>query len=321
MDTVTNKYEHSEINRSTSPTECREQVPAISSRNMPLLHADLRCEEGAKMITILYVDDEPALLELVRLFLERSGEFRVATSTSAREALANPAIRSYDAIISDYQMPDMDGIAFLKAVREQFGEMPFILFTGKGREEVVIEAINNGADCYVQKGGDPKALFADLAHKVRQAVRRRRAEASLAEQEQRNYDLQNANDLIQSVAPDGHFLFVNAKWLDTLGYTAEDLPDLTIFDVIHEESIDHCTDLFRRVAAGENVGFIDAVFTTRDGRKVYVEGKRTARSWTVNAGIPGGSSRTSPSASGWKRRLPRTTASLTGSLPRSRAES
>jgi|GEM_PF-435836 len=277
MDTVTNKYEHSEINRSTSPTECREQVPAISSRNMPLLHADLRCEEGAKMITILYVDDEPALLELVRLFLERSGEFRVATSTSAREALANPAIRSYDAIISDYQMQDMDGIAFLKAVREEFGEMPFILFTGKGREAVVIEAINNGADVYVQKGGDSKALFADLAHKVRQAVRRRRAEASLMEQEQRNYDLQNANDLIQSVAPDGHFLFVNTKWLDTLGYTAEELPNLTLFDVIHEESIDHCTDLFRRVAAGENVGFIDAVFTTRDGRKVYVEGMANSK--------------------------------------------
>lgn len=239
---------------------------------MPLLHADLRCEEGAKMITILYVDDEPALLELARLFLERSGEFQVATSTSAREVLSSPAIRSYDAIISDYQMPDMDGIAFLKAVREQFGEMPFILFTGKGREEVVIEAINNGADFYVQKGGDPKALFAELAHKVRQAVRRKRAEASLAEQEQRYHDLQNANDLIQSVAPDGHFLFVNAKWLDTLGYTAEDLPDLTIFDVIHEESIGHCMETFRRVISGENVGIIDTVFTTRDGRKIYVEG-------------------------------------------------
>ncbi|MCK9306827.1 MAG: PAS domain S-box protein [Methanoculleus sp.] len=224
------------------------------------------------MISILYVDDEPDLLELARLFLERTGEFQVATSTSAEEALSSPVIRSYDAVISDYQMPGMNGIAFLKTIREQFGDVPFILFTGKGREEVVIEAINNGADFYVQKGGEPRALFAELAHKVRQAVRRKRAEVSLAEQEQRYHDLQNANDLIQSVAPDGHFLFVNKKWLDTLGYTAEELPNLTIFDVIHEESIDHCMETFRRVMAGENMGIIDAVFKTRDGRKVYVEG-------------------------------------------------
>ncbi|HOI59175.1 MAG TPA: response regulator, partial [Methanoculleus sp.] len=78
------------------------------------------------MISVIYVDDEPDLLELVRLFLERSGEFQVATSASARDALANPALRSYDVIISDYQMPGMDGIAFLKAVREQFGDLPFI---------------------------------------------------------------------------------------------------------------------------------------------------------------------------------------------------
>jgi PAS domain S-box-containing protein len=239
---------------------------------MLLWHADLRCEERAKMISILYVDDEPDLLELARLFLERTGEFQVATSTSAEEALSSPVIRSYDAVISDYQMPGMDGIKFLKTVREQFGDVPFILFTGKGREEVVIEAINNGADFYVQKGGEPRALFAELAHKVRQAVRRKRAEVDLAEQEQRYHDLQTANDLIQSVAPDGHFLFVNKKWLDTLGYTAEELPNLTISEVIHEESIDYCMETFRRVTAGENMGIIDAVFKTRDGRKVYVEG-------------------------------------------------
>ena len=144
------------------------------------------------MISVLYVDDEPGLLELSRLFLESTGEFHVATSTSAQEALADPAIRSYDAVISDYQMPGMDGIAFLKVVRERFGDIPFILFTGRGREEVVIEAINNGADFYVQKGGDPKAQFAELAHKVRQAVRRKRAEITLAEQEQRYLDIQNA---------------------------------------------------------------------------------------------------------------------------------
>ncbi|PKG33865.1 response regulator, partial [Methanoregula sp.] len=130
-------------------------------------------------IRALYVDDEPGLLEVTRLFLEKSPEFSVDTAESAQDALDSPAIASCDAIISDYQMPGMDGIAFLKAVREKYGDIPFILFTGRGREEVVIQAINNGADFYLQKGGDPTAQFAELAHKIRQAVSRKRSQDEL----------------------------------------------------------------------------------------------------------------------------------------------
>ena len=61
----------------------------------------------------------------------------------------------YEVIVSDYQMPGMNGIEFLKRLRSQLGHIPFILFTGRGREEVAIEALNCGADFYLQKGGDP----------------------------------------------------------------------------------------------------------------------------------------------------------------------
>lgn len=95
------------------------------------------------MISVLYVDDERDLLEVAKLFLEQSADIRVEIQTSAKDVLASPHIGSYDAIISDYQMPDMDGITFLKSIRATQGKIPFILFTGRGREEVVIEAINN----------------------------------------------------------------------------------------------------------------------------------------------------------------------------------
>ncbi|MDP3395222.1 MAG: PAS domain S-box protein [Methanoregula sp.] len=143
------------------------------------------------MFSVLYVDDEPALLELGKLFLERTLEFRVDVALSAIDALASPAFPSYDVIVSDYQMPEMDGIAFLKIVRERFGDIPFILFTGRGREDVVIEAINNGADFYLQKGGDVKPQFAELSHKIRQALARRQAEHSLRESEKRLADIIN----------------------------------------------------------------------------------------------------------------------------------
>ncbi|PWR73124.1 response regulator [Methanospirillum stamsii] len=140
-------------------------------------------------ISLLYVDDEPDLLFIGKLFLERIGGFTVETIASVHEAINSPHIGSYDAIVSDYQMPDMDGIAFLKVIREKYGDIPFLLFTGRGREEIAIEAINNGADFYIQKGGEPKAQFVELAHKIKQAVRRRRAETE---------QLQQFNELVRT---------------------------------------------------------------------------------------------------------------------------
>ncbi|HVN73652.1 MAG TPA: PAS domain S-box protein [Methanoregula sp.] len=143
------------------------------------------------MISVLYVDDEPSLLEVARLFLEAKWGFSVDTITSATEALTLLEGKKYDAIISDYQMPDMDGIEFLKHVRSGGSSIPFIIFTGRGREEIVIQALNEGADFYLQKGGEPVSQFAELAHKVRQAIRERQAQASIRDHEQREEDIIN----------------------------------------------------------------------------------------------------------------------------------
>ncbi len=131
------------------------------------------------MISILYVDDEQCLLDLTKRFLEKDPEMQVDTVISAAEALEKIKSRPYDIIVSDYQMPDMDGIAFLKILKTRGTTTPFILYTGRGREEVVIEAINNGATFYLQKGGGVKAQYAELAHKIRLAVEKKRAEQAL----------------------------------------------------------------------------------------------------------------------------------------------
>ena len=141
------------------------------------------------LLRVLYVDDEPGLLEIGKIYLESSAQFRVDTITSAREALSALEAGDYHAIVSDYQMPDMDGIVFLKEVRRRYGDIPFILFTGRGREEVVIDAINNGADFYLQKGGDPSAQFAELAHKIRQAAAGGAPSLALKDSEKRLADI------------------------------------------------------------------------------------------------------------------------------------
>lgn len=125
---------------------------------------------GITMISVLLVDDDPTILDITRLYLQRGGEFSVATCRSAIDALGMLDNRSFDAIISDYEMPDMDGIEFLKVIRARGDTTPFIIFTGHGQEEVVIEALTSGANFYLQKNGDPKGMFAELKNRVRQAV-------------------------------------------------------------------------------------------------------------------------------------------------------
>ncbi|HOW04223.1 PAS domain S-box protein [Methanospirillum hungatei] len=143
------------------------------------------------MIRVLYVDDDPLLLDAGRLYIQKLSDFTVDIAESAAEAIIRLGQISYDAIISDYQMPVMDGLSFLRHLRENKNTIPFILFTGKGREEVVIEALNNGADYYLQKGGQPRAQFTELIHKVRLAIEKRDSEKELRRSHQQIKDIIN----------------------------------------------------------------------------------------------------------------------------------
>ena len=164
--------------------QSRETQPRIPPHG-EIPAANITGKEASPAISVLYVDDEPALLEPTRLSLEKNGRFKVDTSTNAQEALEKIQARHYDVVVSDYQMPEINGIQFLKRLRESGNLIPFIIFTGKGREDAVIEAYNAGADFYLAKGGDPKAMFLDLTHKIEQVVTRRRAEKALRASEQR----------------------------------------------------------------------------------------------------------------------------------------
>jgi len=133
------------------------------------------------MFKILYVDDESELLNIGKIFLENSGTFKVDTCLSAQEAINHLKSIRYDAIISDYQMPEMDGITFLKYLRVNGDKTPFIIFTGRGCEQVVVEAFNNGVNFYLQKGGSPRVQFIELSHCIRHIIQLKYADEILRE--------------------------------------------------------------------------------------------------------------------------------------------
>jgi PAS domain S-box-containing protein len=200
---------------------------------------------------VLYVDDEPQLLELGKLFLEQGGQFTVDTIASAPDALRLLKTTKYDAIIADYQMPKMNGIDFLKEVRRSGNSIPFILFTGRGREEVVIQALNEGADSYLQKGGDPVPQFIELSHKVRQAIQKRMAEGQLQESEDRYRTLIEHADEAVLVIQNGRICFANPKLREITGYSTEEFVEKPFLEYVHADDRANIGEQHKRRLSGE----------------------------------------------------------------------
>ena len=232
-------------------------------------------DPSTRSLSILYVDDDPLILDVVRQLLCRGHGIIVETASSAQEALEKSELVSYDAIVSDYQMPGMNGLDFLKEVRSRSGAVPFILFTGRGREEVAIEAINLGVDFYVQKGAQPDSRFNELADRVRQAIRRRRAEEALQESEERFRELaDNSSDLILFVNADLRFSYISPSFATLTGYQPEEaLGERLDGDSPLFEGVGAMIPVALKLPRGESTGLFPVTFQAKDGKTVLFEMK------------------------------------------------
>lgn len=134
-----------------------------------------------RAMQVLHVDDEKPFLDLTKDSLKRIDDrFEVDSVTDATTALTRLQTKDYDCVVSDYDMPTQDGVSFLQSLRQQNIDVPFILFTGKGSEDVASEAISTGVTGYLQKGGGTEQ-FQLLANRIEQAISANRAEENLSE--------------------------------------------------------------------------------------------------------------------------------------------
>ncbi len=130
---------------------------------------------GERPLRILHIDDEEPQLELTKLFLEQiDKDLKVRSTLSPEEALKLQRENSFDCIISDYKMLSMNGIELAQKLREN-SNIPFILYTGQGSEEVAEKAFNAGIDDYLRKEGEP-THFQVLAKRIRDTVEKHRTD-------------------------------------------------------------------------------------------------------------------------------------------------
>ena len=170
-------------------------------------------------INVLHVDDEPDFAELAASVLEQEHEqLTVETAATAKAGLEYVAANPVDCIVSDYDMPDKNGIEFLEAIREDHPDLPFILFTGKGSEAVASDAISAGVTDYLQKesGTSQYAVLANRVHNAVEAFQARR-------EHQRNLEaIESAQDGI-AILQDEQYSYVNEKYADLYGYDPEEM--------------------------------------------------------------------------------------------------
>ena len=106
------------------------------------------------MIPILLVDDDADMLELMNLAFTESGRYEVTACLDAREAVEILKQRPIEVVISDYRMPVMNGGVFVRAARETGYKGLFIIYSGRGKDPLIDQARQDGADVYVPRSGD-----------------------------------------------------------------------------------------------------------------------------------------------------------------------
>jgi len=225
------------------------------------------------VISALCVDDEQVLLDLYKLFLEKSGEIQVDTADSVKTAVKKLKKTRYDVIVSDYAMPEYDGVAFLKCILPKYGDIPFILFTGKGCEDTVIEALNNGARFYVQKGEDPKEQFADLIHKIKQAVGLTGVRDALRISEQRYRKLfETANDgIILLDADTEEILNANPFLVHLIGSSLEEILGKNLWDIGIFRDVDLVKKAFLELRTKKTTRQEELPLVAKNGQEIIVE--------------------------------------------------
>jgi PAS domain S-box-containing protein len=250
-------------------------------------------------IRVLLVDDRPSVADLTATYLERvSDDISVCIEGSAGAGLARLDAESFDCIVSDYEMPERDGLALLADVREVEPDLPFILFTGKGSEEIASEAISAGVTDYLQKGSETEQ-YEVLANRVENAVAQHRAQQEAREAtEQMRQMYRRITDAFYALDDDWNITYVNEQAADFFDRDPEDLEGEDIRDAFPEGVVDEFREAYTEAFETQKPVTLttesvfqpgrwveERVFPSEDGLSIYFRDitEQRHREQTLNA--------------------------------------
>jgi len=204
-------------------------------------------------LCVLLVDDEPSMTDMMKVVLSnKAPHFSLSAANSGQECLEYLSTNKVDCIISDYQMPEMDGMELLKNIRTNGNKVPFIFFTGQGNEEVAREAFKEGANDYFTKSVG-FAHFPRIINSVEQAVKQRFASEAHAKAEKEWEETFNAiDDIVTIQNTDFVILRANKAACRILGAECKDIIGRKCYELFHGSSgpVDNCpgSALLKKIA-------------------------------------------------------------------------
>jgi len=228
-------------------------------------------------IRVLYVDDDPSIIEISKqILMDIDARFEINDACCVDEAFKKLETGQYDVVVSDYDLPLKNGLEFLRELREQHREIPFILFTGKGREEVAVKALNLGAASYINKNGSPETVYCELADAIKKAVERKKSIELLAGSESKYRTLVEKSlqgILVTKVAP-LRLVFANDAMGKSLGYSSQELLSLSPQGIMglvyHEDRAVFFKRMESRLQGEQSESFHEFRAVRKDGLVIWM---------------------------------------------------
>jgi PAS domain S-box-containing protein len=219
-------------------------------------------------IRVLLVDDRPPVGDLTATYLERNDDVRVRSVESADEGLDLLDAEEFDCVVSAYEVPECDGLQFLADVRDRDPDLPFLLFTGKGSEEIASEAISAGVTDYLQKGSG-REQYEVLANRIRNAVAQYRAQREAHDARDRLDRLYGRiTDAFYALDDDWRITYVNEQACEFLDRDPEDLAGRDIREAFPEGGGDEFYDAYTTALETQEPATFTAESVFRPGRWV-----------------------------------------------------
>jgi PAS domain S-box-containing protein len=211
--------------------------------------------DDSASIRVLCIDDDDAFCSMLAEWLGRvDPDIEAETLTDPTEALGRLRTGEYECAVCDYDMPEMTGLDVVDEVRERYPDLPFILYTGKGSEEIASEAISRGVTDYLQKGSGTER-YELLANRIETYVRGYRSDRKHTLTEQRYRRLIEQSVVGIALSQDGVFEYVNPKFAEMFGYTQGELVGMDALSLIDESD----RQRVQRAIEGREAGDVESV--------------------------------------------------------------